>query len=795
MHHKVTAILIGMGLIIICTVPLFAQATFSTAATPLFGADIGFAEMTGGIVLTVASGTTVASSFDIQYSAPITNNNASEIIVVGTGSLSGISSTPILNRSRNSITLDVPAGGTVATGSTIRIAGVRVALAGGNYSTVTATISGSGPSGNAILAGQSILTVINSIQAPFTVTLGDPVTWSNGAINSASPSVSVKIKESYAGAFSSYIGLYGQTQPSQLRVTPFPAIPPGVTLTFPATVVSLEDGAFITTTSGISETVPRTDGSTEVVYNYTAVPLSTLNKESFNLNVTVAVAAPATSGRVTFQVTLLPLNSGDPESPSTEIPRYAERLVPDETELSYGFSQLAFPFQAQSSGTYTGIAITNPIDARVNVTLTAYNTGGMIISGAGITNPVTVTMPRMGQFAKVANEVFGQNFNASTGGTIRATASTTILPGFYLEGIYAGQGLDGTTANVSPLQNWIWPSVFHGGTSPFNLFQIFNPSSGAAATATLKLYDSNGSLISSASQVIPGVTDTTPGGGTLLGDLKSIFPSVDLSSFTGGYVKGSSDAALVVSENFGNALDSNILQGQTPIQQTTFNIAHFASGGGYVSELNIVNSDSGSGANVTLTLFDNTGTQTSVAGNPLKLTIQQGGQLVKTLDQLFPSLGGSLTTGYIRVNVEPFFVGPFGSTAILEGSIRFSSADGSGSAALPLLVPPATDFYYSHIAQNLGYYTGIAIFNPGTTKADVNLDVFTKDGTLVGSFETLIQPGQKISKLLYEMVRASYGQIGGYVHVRSDQPVVSFSLFGTDDGKVLSAIPPQSAVQ
>ncbi|HYK88000.1 MAG TPA: hypothetical protein VE398_04490, partial [Acidobacteriota bacterium] len=335
----------------------------------------------------------------------------------------------------------------------------------------------------------------------------------------------------------------------------------------------------------------------------------------------------------------------------------------------------------------------------------------------------------------------------------------------------------------------VLPSVFHTGSSPFNILQLFNPGK-AAATATLKLFDYSGSLIKTVSQTIPGTSDSAPGGGTLIRDLTDIFTGINFSSFTGGYVKGSSDVALVASENFGNALDSNILQAQTTIQQKTFDVAHFASGGGYSTELNIVDLDTAAAANVTLTLFDNTGAQ--IAG-PVNVVVPQGGQLVKAIDQLFLSLGTALTTGYIQLHIEPSFIGPFGSTATVAGSVRFSASDGSSSAALPLFIPPATDFYYSQVAQNQGWYTGVAVLNTSsTTKADVTLDVYTKDGILAGSFETLILPGQKISKLLYEMVQNSGGQVGGYVHIHSDQPVVSFSLFGTSDGKLLSAIPPQS---
>ncbi len=792
MHRRLTAILFGISLFTSFSASSFGQAVFTTSATPVSAADIGEAELTGGIQLSVNSGTSVAANFVIQYSATITNNRASEILVVGTGGLNTIASTPTLDRNQNAVIISVPSGGTKESGSTIRMIGVRVALAGGGYTSVTATVTGAGSPTNTILAGQSIITVINSIRQPFSVTVGAPVTWAKGVINSASDFTTVRVVENYIGAFSSFIGFYGQTQPSQLRLTPFPPLPAGVTVTFPIAAGSPEDGANFQTVSGVEETVPRKDGSTDVVYKYTSAPFSSLNIESFTFSITVAVASPATSGRVTFQATLLPLTSTDPESPSTTIPRYTERLVPDETQLGFGSSQLAFPFQKQSAGIYTGIAITNPVDYRVNVTLTAYDTTGVVISGSGITNPRIVTLPSLGQYAKLATEVFGTNFNASNAGTIRATAATTLMPGFYLEGSTLGLGLDGTTAEMSPKLKWVWPVIFHTGAAPFNIFQMFNPGT-TPATATLKLYDSNGVLIKTATQTLPAVTDTAPGGGTIIGDLRDIFTGLDLNSIAGGYVNGSSDVALVTSENFGNALDSNVLQGQSVIQQKTFDIAHFASGGGYTTELNIVNQDSTVSANVTFTLYDNSGTQLA---NPLNVNVPKGGQLLTTIDQLFPTLGSALTTGYIQLDIEPSFVGPFGSTATVAGSIRFSAADGSSSAALPLFIPGVTDYYYSQVAQNQGYYTGIAILNPSTTtKADVNLDVYSKDGELIGTYETLISPGRKISRLLYEMIPDSNGQVGGYVHITSDQPVISFSLFGTSDGKLLSAIPPQSVTQ
>jgi len=127
----------------------------------------------------------------------------------------------------------------------------------------------------------------------------------------------------------------------------------------------------------------------------------------------------------------------------------------------------------------------------------------------------------------------------------------------------------------------------------------------------------------------------------------------------------------------------------------------------------------------------------------------------------------------------------------LAGSVRFSSGDGYGSAVLPLYIPPSQEFIISHVAQAKGYFTGVAMMNPSPNPAKYTLEVFREDGALVGSHAGALKPGEKFAKLVYELVPASAGQIGGYIRVRSDLRLVGFSLFGTDDGLSLSAIPAQ----
>jgi len=649
---------------------------------------------------------------------------------------------------------------------------------------VTATVTSLTTHGNAISAGQQTGPVIGQITGPFVIDQSNPpLSFVNGT--ETMPHTSFLVSETYTSAFTDDVGELGQTVPTRIRITPFPEVPKGVKVTFSVTAASTESGATFRTLSGHSETVPREDGSTSVTYEYTSAPGSIYALETFKIYVSMEVEPTAGSGTIAFQAAIVPIGVAVPTTqfPSTAIPRYLEREVPDESDLITGSVELAFPFQTSQSGTYTGIAITNPLNFKVNVDLAAYDADGILITGKGISNPVRLTMPRRGQIAQVATELFGIGFNASRLGTIRVIGQTPVLVGFYLLGEESGTKLDGTTAEVDPVNGWIWPTVFHETPTPFNTYEFFNPGT-SAAKARLSLFDSDGHLVAEGSQ-------TVAAGGTAVRNLADVFAGVDLNSFTGGYVKGSSDFPLVATQAFGNARESNVLQGQLSIQKQTYYFAQFASGGGYETEINIVNVDRSVLAKVTLTAVGDDGTAFPITANPAAISIPAGLQWTRTVADLFPGLGGSLTTGYIKVEVEPYLIGPFVTVPLLVGSVRFSSADGYGSAALPLFLPPSGQFIFSQVAQAQGFFTGVAMMNPNAQSAEFTLEVFRQNGALVGSHAGSLEPGEKISRLVYQLVPASGGQVGGYVRVSSDLPLVSFSLFGTDDGLSLSAIPPQ----
>jgi len=100
------------------------------------------------------------------------------------------------------------------------------------------------------------------------------------------------------------------------------------------------------------------------------------------------------------------------------------------------------------------------------------------------------------------------------------------------------------------------------------------------------------------------------------------------------------------------------------------------------------------------------------------------------------------------------------------------------AAALPLRTRPFMEAVFDQVANVEGFFTGLAFYNPGSAAAAIDLQVVSADGTLVGEATTTIEAGQRIAKLVPELVSASAGQAGAYVLLESDKPVIAQLIFG-----------------
>lgn len=84
------------------------------------------------------------------------------------------------------------------------------------------------------------------------------------------------------------------------------------------------------------------------------------------------------------------------------------------------------------------------------------------------------------------------------------------------------------------------------------------------------------------------------------------------------------------------------------------------------------------------------------------------------------------------------------------------------AAAMPLQTRKFTRAVFSHVANALNFFTGIALYNPGSHPAEVTVEVFSDQGVMTGQTSFQLGRASRISKLLAELVPSTAGQAGGY---------------------------------
>jgi hypothetical protein len=207
----------------------------------------------------------------------------------------------------------------------------------------------------------------------------------------------------------------------------------------------------------------------------------------------------------------------------------------------------------------------------------------------------------------------------------------------------------------------------------------------------------------------------------------------------------------------------------------------FVAGGGYLSTLDLINLE-GSPSSLTLTWFGDMGQQ---IGQSATVALPAGGSTHLTGPAIFGLGSQGLTQGYVRIQ---------STGASFAGAVRFTDSQQQAfGSALNLDSNSLANSYFSQVAQDSQYYTGLAAINGGTRTAAVIVTVYDTTGRQIASGVTQIAPGGRFSKLLSELVGTMPAMSKGYFQVSSNEPLVSFALFGTSSGGVLSAIPAQYA--
>ncbi len=431
-------------------------------------------------------------------------------------------------------------------------------------------------------------------------------------------------------------------------------------------------------------------------------------------------------------------------------------------------------------GRYMGIAFTNTTDFEVRIELSAFEPRGDLVTGRDILNPATLVVPPRGQTWASVGDVFGAGILYADLGKISYQSNRAALATLFLIGDEKNTLLDGGTAGQIPLKTFVLPSISRDGESAFTTVHLSNPSADSDLEVELTLYDHSGKVMGSKTVALSPQ-------GTVAQDLAALF-EVELAMFSGGYVRGAAGGDGVVAlETFGNEQSLNLLSAQKPFRERSYQIPHFAVGGGFDTELNLINTDSSKSAILRVSALDGEG---NLRLNPVEISLGPGEQGIFNISSLFGLPSDEQIVGSLRIDLEEVLDSSL-VPASVNGSLRLKSSDGRLSASLPLLLPRDADAFYAHIAQDLGFFTGVAVLNPHGSPVEVTVEAFDQVGNQLGENTFTLSGGGRRAKLLLELIPATAGQVGGYFRVRSQDRILSFALFGDLASESISIIPSQ----
>jgi hypothetical protein len=359
-------------------------------------------------------------------------------------------------------------------------------------------------------------------------------------------------------------------------------------------------------------------------------------------------------------------------------------------------------------------------------------------------------------------------------GWIKIESTVKEVVGFFLNFNDRLSFLDGADVSSANLKSFILPEIEDQG---FTQIHIANPDP-APATLTFEIYKLDGTLRN------PAVVREVKANGAIAESFTDLFPGVTREG--SDYIRVTSDRGVVPFEYLGKTAQYvHGLNGQdaTGGDKILYSPQYVVGGNEYRSTLSIVNLDSIAGQ-VMFEFIRDDGIQIGV---PKLVPIDPRGKIYIKDQNFFLDPGAILTQGYVRISSS----GPK-----LTGSVVFGDRDRSRfSSALPLVSTLRNDIVFSQVASDDTYFTGVAILNPTDSVANTTIEVFDARGIPVATTDILrIPPKQRISKVLTEYFPDNpviQDQRSGYIKVTSDREIAGFSLFGTRDLRVLSAVPPQ----
>ncbi len=433
-------------------------------------------------------------------------------------------------------------------------------------------------------------------------------------------------------------------------------------------------------------------------------------------------------------------------------------------------SVLNFPRLSGAGNELTGIALVNPNNQLATVIFTAYGSDGTPLSGPGIHNPAVVSAFARRQYSALTSDLFGA-LDPATVAWFQATSSLNNIDGFFLILDPGVTQLDGAELPKADTRV-VFREVRLGGGFSTEL-NLVNPNS-SEAQVTLQVVGQ--------SPATSRMVTLAPMGAVRL-DAAEFF-ALD-SPPPSAVVVATSNVAVAgfgLVRGGGDSLGLNARA--TRDQAGPLFFPQLAALDPFQTQLQTLNSGEAP-ARVTISAFSPGGTlfgADNAAQNPVVRNLQPGQTLTESVEQMFGLTATGPLQGWARIDSD---------SAGIEATLSYAIPSIGSLAAVAGVRQGSTRGIFSHIATTRGFFTGVAILNPTSLTANLQVAAIRLDGETLGSVSLTLGPGERVSRLITDWIPAAAEQAGGLVWIVSDVPVRTTSLFGSQSG-VLANIPPQS---
>jgi deoxycytidylate deaminase len=398
------------------------------------------------------------------------------------------------------------------------------------------------------------------------------------------------------------------------------------------------------------------------------------------------------------------------------------------------------------------------VTARSEHTATLLDDGTVLITGGlnsgGSLNTAELYDPNSGTFSPVTGYMISPRSLHTATLVELACTSTAVSPACPTTTTTQANG--STTTTLTSTTVTVPKVLVAGGTDGANTLDTAEYYDPSTRQFTQTSGDMNTARQGHTATLLPGsdqgylsVTSTTQSNGST---------STIGMQFTEIYNNGGANTAL-------NGIDINKYAGVTTVYSPQFAILPNC-----VTLLNVINANPDYAANVTITLHAPNGT---VLASPMSWALPINAQIKGNLFDLFkddPRLANQ--TGWVEVTSDQDKI---------VGTISFTNSSNAFLASVVLSGTPSTNFLFPLVSQDSDYGTGIGLLNPGSSPANVTLELWNPSGRIDYSTSVVVPARGQLAKGLTDFFKGMQPYQYANVRIRSNQPLYSFgSLYALD---------------